>query len=122
MNQNINSLPEAIQAILAGADYLERLMGKSGQEAPGRNGAASAPHGMAAQVTEILKQSGRPMMPKEIAARHQQLGWPAPDGGWGKLYESVTGAIAYLGRKKKMVARVPDGYVLKGENFAGDKK
>jgi hypothetical protein len=73
------------------------------------------PIGMSAQVIQILTEAGRPLKPKEIVNRHQQLGWPAPAGGRAKLYEAVAGSLSYLVNRKKVLERTKKGYSIKKE-------
>jgi len=73
------------------------------------------PHGMSQQVIQILEEAERPLKPKDIVNRHQELGWTAPEGGRKKLYEAVAGSLSYLVNRKKVLERTKKGYSIKEE-------
>lgn len=115
----INTLPEAIEALKEVSDFMARFGASLGLSQPSAvatgqyltNGAV--PKGMSARVIQILSESGRPLKPKHIANKHQELGWPEPKGGRAKLYEAVSGSLSYLLNRKKVLTKGKKGYSIK---------
>ena len=49
----------------------------------------------------ILRESGKPMTPKEITNRYIELGWPPPSNG-GKVYGVLLASAYYQSKKGKL--------------------
>jgi hypothetical protein len=65
------------------------------------------------RVIEVFKQSeNRPMMQKQVMEMYERTGWPIPPEQGG-LYRAISGAIAYLFKKKGVLEKTSDGYYLK---------
>lgn len=91
-------------------------LSQPGSVATGQHSANGAvPKGMSARVIQILSESGRPMKPKQIVNKHQELGWPEPKGGRAKLYEAVSGSLSYLLNRKGLLTKTKNGYSIKEE-------
>lgn len=117
----VNSLPEATEALREVTEFLTRLSASLGVpiktgttvQPPSANG--KMPQGMSERIIKILTDAGRPMMPREIVNRHQELGWTAPEGGRSKLYEAVSGSLSYLFNRKEVLTRGKKGYSIRSD-------
>ena len=58
------------------------------------------PETMADRVLSILRESGRPMKPKEMTQRYTHLNWPPPPNG--KLYATLLSCAFYMAKKGKL--------------------
>ena len=127
MKPRISSLPQARQRIIELrdsvndiVDFLDGLsatLGISGSNEPNdvphsaTNG--EVPSSMSERVTKIITDAKKPLMPKDVVRHYQQLDWPAPDGGRAKLYEAISGTIAYLHNRKGVLKKSAKGYSIK---------
>src|SRR5258708_34952637 len=67
--------------------------------------ATHAPATWGERVIEIFKQTGnKPLMQKQAVDRYLEIGWPV-NGDTADLYRNLSGAIAYLPKKKGGLAR-----------------
>jgi hypothetical protein len=80
---------------------------------------ASTPQGSpppttwAERVIELFKQSeNKPIMQKQMMELYERTGWPTPPDQ-GDLYRAISGAIAYLFKKKGVLEKTDKGYRLK---------
>src|SRR5437667_12445086 len=65
------------------------------------------------RVIEIFKQAGsRSLMQKQTMEMYVETGWPAP-ADRADLYRAISGAIAYLHKKKGVLVKTDEGYRLK---------
>jgi hypothetical protein len=121
MKPTISSLPEAVESLNAVTEFLVKLsvsLGvpvKTGDAKIQHSANGKIPRGTSEQVIQILTDSQRPLMPKDIVNRHQDLGWPAPEGGRTKLYEAVAGSLSYLLNRKGILTKSKKGYSIKHE-------
>lgn len=75
--------------------------------------ALPAPSTWGERVIEIFKQSeNKPIMQKQVMELYQRTGWPIPSEPGG-LYRAISGAIAYLYKKKEVLEKTDNGYRLK---------
>lgn len=120
--QNISEAQEAVAAI---ADFLNRFnqtlgalgnltgqvnapqipvksSGSQSHSTPAVAGPLSVgiPETMADRLLAILRESGRPLKPKEMSEQYKQLNWPAPPNG--KLYATLLSAAFYMAKKGKL--------------------
>lgn len=69
---------------------------------------STAPETLADRVLKIIADGGKPMKPKDVALKYRSLSWPLPDG---ELYKSIGASMAYLTNRKKLLTRLPAGYI-----------
>ena len=62
------------------------------------------------RVIRIFEDSQKPLMQRDVVRIYQDRGWPPPEKG--KLYTVISGAIAYLHKKKDILKKSDDGYTL----------
>jgi len=75
--------------------------------------ATPAPATWGERVIELFRQSeNRPIMQKQVMELYQRTGWPIPSEPGG-LYRAISGAIAYLYKKKEVLEKTDNGYRLK---------
>jgi hypothetical protein len=86
----------------------------SGKDAVAHQAAPSpAPATWGERVIEIFNQSqNKPIMQKQVMELYQQTGWPMPPEP-SDLYRAISGAIAYLFKKKGVLEKTDEGYRLK---------
>ncbi|SRR5258708_22375653 len=88
--------------ILKGTDYY-----------PEPSQSALAPATWGERVIEIFRQADKkPLMQKDAAERYSKTGWPGPSDP-AELYRAISGAIAYLHKKKGVLEKTDSGYRLK---------
>jgi hypothetical protein len=72
-----------------------------------------APATWGERVIEIFKQAeNTPIMQKRVMEMYEKTGWPAP-ADRSELYRAISGAIAYLHKKKGVLVKTEEGYRLK---------
>jgi|ERR1051326_977045 hypothetical protein len=75
--------------------------------------ATRAPTTWGERVIELLRQAeNRPIMQKQVMELYEKTGWPMPTED-GHLYRAISGAIAYLHKKKGVLVKTEEGYRLK---------
>jgi len=75
--------------------------------------ATHAPTTWGERVIELFNQSeNKPIMQKEMMEMYERTGWPRPPDR-GDLYRAISGAIAYLFKKKGILEKTDKGYQLK---------
>jgi|SRR6266567_8934570 len=85
--------------ILKGASPVET---RSGNGIPGT---------FAERVIQVFQRSGKPLMQKHAMAVYKEMGWPGPPDK--ELYRAISGAIAYLHKRKGVLVKTEAGYKLK---------
>jgi hypothetical protein len=118
----VENLSEAQAAATALAEFLgrfARMLGPSaglkesrpegGNEHPTPPPQPTRPKETAERVFYILKEAGRPMSPKAMAARDHALGWSTQ--GDRKTYSALLSSAYYLVRKGKL-HKDANGYSL----------
>jgi len=73
------------------------------------------PPTMSDRVIKIIIDAAKPLKPKDIVNRYQQLGWTEPTGGRTKLYEAVSGSLSYLLNRKRVLQKTKKGYSIKSK-------
>lgn len=74
---------------------------------------SKAPATWGERVIEIFKQAeNKPIMQRQVVDMYGRTGWPMPADP-GQLYRALSGAIAYLHKKKGVLIKTADGYQLK---------
>lgn len=117
-----NGLSPLLKIIAAVQQFIqetETVMAAVGRlTSQNRTGASSsapdngAPPTFTGRVLEVFKMAGRPLRQKEATEQYRQLGWPEHDAK--DLYGKISGAIAYLHKKKATLEKNTDGtYKLK---------
>lgn len=65
------------------------------------------------RVIEIFRQAeNKPLMQKEAMKRYERTGWPKPTDP-AAFYRAISGAFAYLHKKKGVLEKTDAGYRLK---------
>jgi hypothetical protein len=111
----VKSAIAELDAFLTFADdaisKVNTLKGSSGGASVAQ--ATRAPATWGERVIELFKQSeNKPIMQKQVMELYQQTGWPMP-ADQADLYRAISGAIAYLFKKKGVLEKTPEGYRLK---------
>ena len=73
--------------------------------------ANGAPLAMTERVLQLIREAGKPLMPKDVVEIYASKGWPRPEDG-REFYMKISGSMAYLTKRKKVVAKTAAGYVL----------
>ena len=75
--------------------------------------ATRAPATWGERMIELFKESeNKPIMQKQMMEMYERTGWPMPSDR-GDLYRAISGAIAYLFKKKGVLEKTDKGYRLK---------
>jgi len=69
------------------------------------------PGTFAEKVIQVFQRAGKPLMQKHAMALYREMGWPGPPDK--ELYRAISGAIAYLHKRKGVLVKTEAGYKLK---------
>jgi hypothetical protein len=73
--------------------------------------APDAPPSVHEAVLIIMKEIGKPVLPKQVALRYLMRNWPLPKKG--TIYNLISGTVAYLYKRKGVLVKGQTGYTLK---------
>jgi hypothetical protein len=73
--------------------------------------AADAPPSVHEGVLIIMKDLGKPVLPKEVAIQYLMRNWPLPKNG--TIYNLISGTVSYLYKRKGVLVKGETGYTLK---------
>jgi hypothetical protein len=73
--------------------------------------AADAPPSVHEAVLIIMKEIGKPVLPKQVALQYLMRNWPLPKKG--TIYNLISGTVAYLYKRKGVLVKGQTGYTLK---------
>ena len=75
--------------------------------------ATRPPATWAERVIELFKQTeNKPLKQKQIVELYKITGWPGPTDA-SELYRAISGAVAYLFKRKGVLEKTDNGYRLK---------
>lgn len=72
---------------------------------------SDAPSSVKERVLVIMRDIGKPVLPKEIALQYLLHKWPLPKKG--TIYNLISGTVAYLYNRKGVLVKGETGYTLK---------
>jgi hypothetical protein len=73
--------------------------------------APDAPPSIHEGVLIIMKEFGKPVLPKQVALQYLMRNWPLPKKG--TIYNLISGTVAYLYKRKGVLVKGETGYTLK---------
>jgi hypothetical protein len=110
--ESIGAIREFMDKVETTISAVNELKGEKPSFIPATKQVANGvPESWVDRVLHIFNHSPNPLKQRDVARLYETLGWPKP--AKGDLYQAISGSIAYMHKKKKLLDKTDKGYVLK---------